>query len=482
MTVPLRLHHPRRRRAVDRLLRAALGLSCALSGAGAQALELDDFSWRAAITLRGAGPLHSVVLPAAALTHSRGADLSDLRLINGAGESIPFALDRARIAAQPALARDVKAVPLRVARGAAEAAELPEVLLSYEDQRLTLSVRGKSDQSPGTEGRIAAWYFDLSEPAGSGARAAPETYQALVLQVAAGADFQTLVRLEGSDDLRQWQPLTDQAPLLRVGAAPQAILRDRIEFPATRLRYLRLPWPPALAALPIESARIERPTAQPASQWQRLRLKGQVSTEGIDTLVNFDSGARLPVARVQLHFGQLNTIAPARIESRNPDAEAWRLRHSGTFYRLAPGSAGGQDLLPIDQDLAASTLDDRQWRVRIDRRAGDFTAAPPELELIWPATRVVFAARGPAPFTLAIGHKRLSSAALPMAALVPGYRSAEALPASPASLETPISSARSQGWLDDIDPAQAAMWAALVAVVAVLGLLAWRLLRSPQAS
>ena len=36
-----------------------------------------------------------------------------------------------------------------------------------------------------------------------------------------------------------------------------------------------------------------------------------------------------------------------------------------------------------------------------------------------------------------------------------------------------------RGWLDDIDPTQAAMWAALVVAVAVLGGLAWRMLRSP---
>ena len=109
------------------------------------------------------------------------------------------------------------------------------------------------------------------------------------------------------------------------------------------------------------------------------------------------------------------------------------------------------------------------------------SSSPPELELIWPAQRVVFAARGNPPFTLAIGRPRLSAAALPIATVVPGYRPDQPLVASPAQLDAAQSRPGERGWLDDVDPTQAAMWAALLVAVAVLGGLAWRLVRSPGA-
>ena len=110
-------------------------------------------------------------------------------------------------------------------------------------------------------------------------------------------------------------------------------------------------------------------------------------------------------------------------------------RQSATFYRLASNPPGSPDATSAPQRIGLAPISDRFWQVRFDRRAGDFGAQSPELELIWPAQRVVFAARGNPPFTLAIGRPRLTGAALPIATVVPGYRPDQPLPASPALLE-----------------------------------------------
>lgn len=437
----------------------------------------DDFDWRAHVRLQGPGPLHAVVLPAQAYQFARSPGLADLRLFNGAGEPIPFALDRVEVTGNIASFRQVKAVPLRLGDPASGTLELPSVSLAYEGNRLTLNVQGQpGGTQQGTE-RTVAWYFDLIGPASS-----PEptqAYRALTLRIGEGADFQATVTLEGSDDLRHWQMLARHAPLLRVGQGAQAIRHERIEFTPTRQRYLRVTWPSALSSLAIQEAAVEDEPHAGSPEWQTQRLKGKARSEGGETVVNYESPAPLPVDRIQLILPQVNTIAPARVESRRSESEPWLTRQSATFYRLASNSPGAPDANSAAQPIQPASVSDRFWQVRFDRRAGDFGAQPPELELIWPAQRVVFAARGDPPFTLAIGRPRQTVAALPVATVVPGYRPDRPLPASPATLDTAQTRTGERRWLDDIDPTQAAMWAALVVAVAVLGGLAWRMLRSP---
>jgi hypothetical protein len=437
----------------------------------------DDFDWRANVRLQGPGPLHAVVLPAQAYQFARSPGLADLRLFNGAGESIPFALDRVEVTGNTASFRQVKAVPLRLGDPASGTLELPSVSLAYEGNRLTLNVQGQpAGTQQGTQ-RTVAWYFDLIGPASSPESA--QAYRALTLRIGEGADFQAAVTLEGSDDLRHWQMLARHAPLLRVGQGAQAIRHERIEFAPTRQRYLRVTWPTALGSLAIQEAAVEDEPHAGSPEWQTQRLKGKARSEGGETVVNYESPAPLPVDRIQLILPQVNTIAPARVESRRSESEPWLTRQSATFYRLASNSPGAPDANSAAQPIQPASVNDRFWQVRFDRRAGDFGAQPPELELIWPAQRVVFAARGNPPFTLAIGRPRQTGAALPVATVVPGYRPDRPLPASLASLDTAQTRTGERGWLDDIDPTQAAMWAALVVAVAVLGGLAWRMLRSP---
>ncbi len=450
----------------------------------------DDFDWQAKVRLQGTGPLHSVVVPAQAYVFSRSPNLADLRVFNAQGEQIPFAFDRVQSPASTVASRPVRGVPLRMAAPASGPSGLPAVSLAYEGGRLTLNVQGQALGAAAGNDRTVAWYFDLGAPtpapsaSGSPAVATPATvipaYRALTLHLGERTDYQTTVTLEGSDDLRQWRTLARDAPLLQIGRGPEAIRHDRIEFPPARERYLRLAWPAALSDLAVAEAVVEDEPAAGSPQWQSHRLTGKARLEAGQTVARYDAAARLPVDRVQLILRQLNTIAPAVIESRSSESDPWMTRLSATFYRLAAGPPGTPDAVAAAQPVQPTPVDDRFWQVRFDRRAGDFSADPPDLELVWPAQRLVFAARGGPPFMLAVGRPRQTSAALPVSTLIPGYRADQPLPASTALLEPAQTRSGERGWMDDVDPAQAGMWAALVAAVAVLGGMALRLLRSPS--
>ncbi|MFP5393274.1 MAG: DUF3999 family protein, partial [Gammaproteobacteria bacterium] len=100
-----------------------------------------------------------------------------------------------------------------------------------------------------------------------------------------------------------------------------------------------------------------------------------------------------------------------------------------------------------------------------------------------PAT-LVFLARGQGPFTLAWGSATAKPAALDAATLIPGYREDAPLDASPATLgpvrgAAPVATAATQAQPAKLSPA--ALWAILLAGVAVLGGMALMLFKQMKA-
>jgi hypothetical protein len=194
-----------------------------------------------------------------------------------------------------------------------------------------------------------------------------------------------------------------------------------------------------------------------------------------------DAGTPLPVQRLQIHLAEDNAVAPLQLLRRAPPGTgrvgadwlpvaaltAYRLQREGRTLEAPPLALDGQAV--------------REWRLVLDARVRP-PAAAPEATLWWRAPQLVFAARGGAPFTLAVGRERAAAVALPLSTLVPAWEPGAEfkLPeATPGALVP--QAAASGGWLAALREAapeqrrQWLLWALLTAAVAVLGVLAWRL-------
>ena len=76
------------------LIALTLAALLATSAAAQSPLTPEDFAYRSVISLSGAGPFHQVALPLAVYEGVTSADLADLRVFNGQGEVLPYALLR----------------------------------------------------------------------------------------------------------------------------------------------------------------------------------------------------------------------------------------------------------------------------------------------------------------------------------------------------------------------------------------------------
>lgn len=358
-----------------------------------------DFASGMELRLQGDQPFHRLELPLAVHAQAR-PDLADVRIFNAAGEAVPFAFAHGAAAPVAPTTTGVPHFPLQAHADPATAPVL-DVKIEQDGRLLSLqSRRGGADRGP-----ALSWLFDLS--------ALRQPVQALRLDWTAPADgFSTEARLEGSDDLKAWQPLAT-APLLDLAFGGQRLQQKHIAFPTSRFRYLRLVTRQPLPALTGAVAELLPATAVAPERW--LEVAGHAGEKPGEYI--FDPGARLVATRLELKLPQTNTVAPVEWWVRNRQREEWRPVTRATVYRLR---RDGADL--ASPAVATGAQAGRYWRLRVDPRAGGLGTGTPVLRLAWRPSQLVFLARGTPPFTLAFGQRDAAAAQLPLASLLPGYR------------------------------------------------------------
>jgi hypothetical protein len=294
-------------------------------------------------------------------------------------------------------------------------------------------------------------------------------------------NFQGRVTIEASDDLRHWQPAGD-AQLLKVRYNGGTLSQDRIELDGTHGRYLRLHWldgVPFVDSLDMEvrAASADHPQWADAQREWREGIVGRAGPRAGEYF--FSTGGPYPVDRLRLNLPQPDTVAPAVVYSRASLQAPWREVASATLFRLHNGSV--EQSSPA-LDLTPDT--DRQWRVVVDTRSGGLGNGTLTVAVGWTPAMLTFAARGTAPFTLAVGNAAARSAAVTHDALLTGASSVVATAmlgdaqsaalsvAHKASAELPVGGPDvSRRYL---------LWTALLLAVGSLVAIAWWLARVAQ--
>ncbi|MDI1300720.1 MAG: DUF3999 domain-containing protein [bacterium] len=383
-----------------------LGFSFGFLAAVCNAETPADFATGITLETTGKEAFYRVELPLAVHAQAR-TDLADVRIFNGKGEAVPYALGAWRDAdtAAPAPVRhDVARFPLK----GASVAALAGLDITVEQNRSGKVIALKSSNATAATAAtsIIAFVFD--------AASLDQDSQALLLDWPATADgYSAETTLETSDDLKTWHYLAS-APLLDMRYGGQQLAQKRIAFTRGRYRYLRLSADqplPVFSLAQIESVTDPAPAAPPL-RWQNITASAGEKTGDYV----FDSGAWLPVSRIGLQLAQTNTVAPVELLVRNRPDAPWRHVLNTVSYRL---TRNGRDITSPLQDINPHS--GRYWLLHVDPRAGGLGSGMPRLTLGWSPRQLVFVARGDGPFTLAFGKRDARPAQLPLASLLPGY-------------------------------------------------------------
>jgi hypothetical protein len=435
-----------------------------------------DYAYGIALEATGSEAFYDVTLPPAVYRGVTRADLSDVRMFNGAGEIVPHAWRPRRTTTADALPPvtltlfplmapvgvNVDNMSIKLRRSASGAVRV-DVQSSGVGVAVATTTVGYLVDISSQERTLRAIEFDWSQP--------PD-------------GFAGKLRIDASNDLSSWRSLVSSAPLVRLEVAGQRLQQKRVELPRYKAKYLRIAWVSgsgarAMPELTAASAELAEKFVEAQREWQKFSAtKGEKPGE-----YTFDTHGHFPVDRVRIDPPEVNTIVQVELLARDHTEQPWRSVTRGVAYRLR--QSGGEVVSP---ELAVTSRA-RYWLLRVDQRGGGLGNGMPELNVGWVPHQLVFAARGVSPFQMAYGNRDAKPAAYAIETLLPGYRDNEGGNVRVAKTGTQIvnvstTGAQSQTELGGearlanvIDWKRWSLWGALLLGVLVLGAMAWRLIK-----
>ncbi len=435
----------------------------------------------AALVLQGPAVYHGLRVPLSVMAQTRFADLGDIQVLNARGEPVPHAwVDEP---GGPTAQEHRQAVPFFKAAAAASAVDAAQQ---------------------------GGWIIDTRSVKGA--------LLTLQLSVAPGTQGIYGFVLEHSNDLQRWSTLQRAAQLLSLQHQGLRLEHSAFELDGLRARYLRLRPLPGNTPPPLSGARVVSVShhhAAPPLQWSEPIAPSECSAQHCD----YSLPRHLPLERLQWQLAAANTLAPLQLlvqydrsagastqparrhrhrdhlkdtlkgvrskTSPQPTAEAaavWSPLQTTTAYwlRLPEGEVRSPELA-LNAGLVT--------RLRVQPVGGmvQLGATPPTIRVGARPAALVFLAREPAPFRLAWGGE-LSTSALTLAQLMPTRQPADALPSDTATVviaaspPTAAASAAAQASAATSAPGPAPsrkfwLWGVLLAALALMGFMAWSLLR-----
>lgn len=417
-----------------------------------------EFRSTAPITLTGGDSLHRVALPFEAYRDAR-PDLADVRIINAAGEPVPIALagePESTKESPPAI--DLPVFPVtRVAAATTQVAGAEIAVRASDGTLVAVKPRGPLKT---TTPRPAAYVLDASQ--------LKPAVRALVLDWKTGPGTQIVtVRVEASDDLKTWSSVAS-SPVVRIESGGRALTQPRVEFPPLKAKYYRLTWQAPEFTLISARAEPEEAVKPPPRSVHRVSgIAGPKPDEYI-----YDLGARLPIQALRLVPADTNAVISATFFTREDEKSDWRVAAGAAFYRLR--IEGAEVESPAMETRHAA----RYWMARL--APGSTASSAPAMEVQWRPAQLVFVTRGAAPYSIAFGRPEAKPALLPVSNLIPNYERLAELKLPEARVGAVVTGpppTRWQAFVAQIDTRRAILWTILVAAVAVLSVMAWRLMR-----
>lgn len=438
-----------------------------------------EFAMQLPLTVSGHNGVVQLLLPQEIYQHSRSADLADLRVYNGNGQALPYALHRPSY------------------RTRIQFREHPAALFPiYEEMRPDGASKGLELQlHTGADGALVTINAPVSADAARelsalivdlGQSSRDEVLESIAFTLPeASGDYRARLAIERSDDLKLWDGVAhDSVDWISAVDASRRLVNERIDVPGGDGRYLKVRWiegePVAFASV---HARWRGASVQldPTLEVKLDAVPGRVAGDFM-----YAASPAIAATSIGLELPEANTVLPVSIgfyrELIQPKRQ-WLLepRVDSTFYRL---SHNGRER--SSSRIHVAPLSGSEWVVR--PHTGGHAA--PKLVLSWQPQTLVFNAQGSG-FSISVGadpevHRRWLGGPSPMNQVAPGYTLDEIEQlerAKPGMLQPTPQIAGSVAPVVEASDSAAeaarmrrfALWSILGFGVLVLGYMTWRL-------
>lgn len=434
-----------------------------LSAAAQEAPKPAEFAWRARVEVPAGANVARAALPAEALAALQSGDARDLRVFNGAGKPVGYAVTRPVAPSQASPQTGLfRAHPLfSTAPGSKPARGSVQVKVDGAGGRAVwVRMDGDGATTANAEPLAAALFTTKDEK---------QSITAITVHGEVPANAPVAVTLSSSPDLAQWTEVPVRGRLFRFeGDGAPRNMTLALESPlALEGKYLRLSWE-GQAGVKVTGLTGTIASARPTPNRVRASLPAPAQTGNtLEWQVPFAT----PVAALVLTPKNANTVAPVRVLGRNDVAQPWQMLGSGVVYKV------GDNTNPPVQLNGASVRS-----IRVETTQGPaLTPGSLDAAVEFLPVEVAFLVSGEGPFVLAAGRARTDAAALaPDMLVTAGGKKLDELPLAKIGEVLPAG-VGSGSFIDKMIPGQQnrslVLWLVLGAGVLVLGGAAFALFR-----
>ena len=409
---------------------------------------------------------YRVVLEPEIYRRAWSPQLVDVQVYNATGQALPSALLAPdQPLAQPPVQRELPwfALPALDARSRNDL----QLLTERDADGRVRRVEARVGASTGT-GPSAGWLIDASV-------LGQQPLAALVLDWAEREQpLQVNVQVDVSDDLRNWQQIDAQVPLVDLQRAGKRLLQRRIEI-GHGARYVRVLGNDAQALPALRGVLAEVPPAPATIPWEWLTLQPKQQADGA---FEFELDGRFPIGRLDVATTG-NSLVQWTAFSRDDAGADWQRRTAPwVAYQVQADAAGQQQSPP--RELGETTRD-RYWKLVADPAN---SATVPLLRLGYRPEVLMFLSQGAAPYALAVGSATASRQDAPVGVVIADLRSRNGPEWQPslARLEGPPEVLAGEAALQaPRDWKRWLLWSLLILGVLVVGGLALSVLRQKPA-
>ncbi len=462
----------RRRLAASALASLAI-LAVSTSAAAPASPAPREFTWEAPLTLPANAPLARVAVPGDALAALRSPGQRDLRIFNGAGEAVVFALQRP--APAPRTDSFTDPYPAHALMQSPATPKLPPGALRVQvsgqpgEAPVWVQIGASPQATPPGQVRLPAVLLDT--------RAELQSIDALAVDAQLPANTPVRITAALSADLARWTPVPLRGALYRFDG-PNGPANQVLEL-ATPLKlqgqYLRLSWD-GVTGVDVRTLRARVAGARPPARVLAPLATPRIVDEGLEWAIDSTS----PIRALVLEPAQPNTVLPLRVLGRGDPSQGWRQLAQGTVLRLGQGP---DEVLQTELPLPPQAS---RW-LRLEALHGRKLApASVKVSAGFDPLELVFVVTGAPPFRLVAGRPDTPAGNIPATELATAAagRALGDLPLATLGRAQVREPAR--GFWARVLPQEAqarnlTLWGVLVAGVLVLAGAAWRLLRQLNA-
>ncbi|MDV5355450.1 DUF3999 domain-containing protein [Kosakonia sp. SMBL-WEM22] len=373
-------------------------LFCATASAAELPEKPQDYARGVMLDVPQPASWYRVDLPQEVYAHSAWPDLRDVRVFNHDGERVPFALET-----QNTKTVAPEAVPLRVfpldATPVSGAAQQENIVRLQAPSGVEIRIEGDASKPVGKS------YLLVLPPD------LPDTFRLGEIKLGwqeSSQNWRSRASVLVSHDMRSWDTLLDDAPVMALASGNDKLKLDRIQLPERQLpdggRYLLLVFDTPDLPVTLTEA-MAMPGREPAPL-EKIQMAGngrQVSP----TEAQYQWPQPQPFRSLSVEFHE-DVVLPVEIAIRRTATSAWQPLTKTVLWQR-----NGQRSVAVE--LAGETVQ----AVRITTLDARLPNLLPQVYGSRDRLALVFNAQGKEPFILAWGNKAAQPAAVTPDTLIP---------------------------------------------------------------